>query len=125
MGIKVEKINDKLFVIIPPEYKEPWWIDTMYKDTVVRDNEKGLIVPTRPCTVQITKPIAVQTPMGYVQQNQVLTELWIYFDVPQLSIIVKDGEDLLETWSLNDLKLELKETQQLEGAKKDENTNLS
>ena len=125
MGIKVETINGKLCVVIPPEYKEPQWVDSMYKNTVVRDDTKGMIIPTRPCNVQITKPTMVQTPMGYVQQNQVTTELWEYFDVPQLSIIVKDGEDLLETWSLNDLKLELKETQQLEGAKKDEDTNLS
>lgn len=124
MGIKVEKINDKLFVIIPPEYKEPWWIDTMYKDTIVRDNEKGLIVPTRPCTVQITKPIYQQSPMGMIQTKQSYVENWIYFDVPQLSLLVKEGEDLLDTWSIEDLKIELKEIQQLEG-EKDESKNIS
>ena len=124
MGIKVEKINDKLFVIIPPEYKEPWWIDTMYKDTIVRDNEKRLIVPTRPCTVQITKPIYQQSPMGMIQTKQSYVENWIYFDVPQLSLLVKEGEDLLDTWSIEDLKIELKEIQQLEG-EKDESKNIS
>ena len=96
----------------------------MYKDTIVRDNEKGLIVPTRPCTVQITKPIYQQSPMGMIQTKQSYVENWIYFDVPQLSLLVKEGEDLLDTWSIEDLKIELKEIQQLEG-EKDESKNIS
>ena len=32
MGIKVETINGKLCVVIPPEYKEPQWVDSMYKN---------------------------------------------------------------------------------------------
>lgn len=121
MGIKVQKINDTLCVVIPLEYKEPYWLESMYYNRYTKMDDGSIIIPCRDCNVTITKPILQRTNMGMIQQNQVTTELWKYFDVPELSLLVNDGEDLLETWSINDLKLELKETQQLEGAKKDEN----
>ncbi len=125
MGIKVEKINDKLCVVIPPEYKEPYWLDTMYRDKYTKMEDGSIVIPCRDCNVKITKPMMVQTPMGMMQQQQVFNELWRYFDVPGVSALVDEGADLLDSWTVEKLGLELKETQQLEGAKKDEDTNLS
>lgn len=124
MGINVKKINDRLCVVLPPEYKEPYWLETMYRDRYTKMDDGSIIIPCRDCNVKITKPVTVQTPMGYVQQNQVINELWRYFDVPQVSALVEEGVDLLDTWTAEKLSLELKETQALEGAK-DENVNLS
>lgn len=120
MSIKVKTINGKLCVVIPPEYKEPYWLETMYRDRYTKMDDGSIIVPCRNCNVTITKPVVVQTPMGMLQQHQVINELWVYFDVPEVSALVKDGDDLLESWSAEKLKLELKETQQLEESKKDE-----
>jgi len=124
MGISVKKINDRLCVVIPPEYKEPYWLDSMYYNRYTKLDDGSIIIPCRDCNVKITKPTWIQSPMGMVQQQQVTTELWRYFDVPQVSALVEEGVDLLNTWTAEKLGLELKETQALEGAK-DENDNLS
>ena len=124
MGIKVEKINEALVVKIPPEYKKPWWVENMYYGRYTELDDGTIIIPCRPCNVTITKPVYQQTPMGMMQTKQSYIENWIYFDVPELSLIVKEGEDLLDTWKIEDLKLELKETQALEG-EKDENKDVS
>lgn len=113
MSIKVENINGVLSVVIPPEYKEPSWLSYMYNNRYTIRIDGSIVIPCRNCNVTITKPVIQQTPMGVMQSTQTTVENWVYFDVPHLSILVEDGVDLLEHWSLDELKLELKETQTL------------
>ena len=113
MSIKVENYNGVLSVILPPEYKEPYWLDFMYKDKYTKKEDGTIIIPCRLCNVTITKPIIQQSQMGMIQTQQSFVEQWYYFDVPQVSALVKEGEDLLESWTVDKLQLELKETQQI------------
>ena len=113
MSIKVENYNGILSVVIPPEYKEPYWLDFMYKHKYTKKEDGSIIIPCRLCNVTITKPVVQQSPMGMIQTQQSFVEQWYYFDVPQVSVLVKEGEDLLESWSVDKLQLELKETQQI------------
>lgn len=121
--IKVKKINDKLCVVLPPEYKEPYWLDFMYKDKYTKMDDGSIIIPCRDCNVTITKPVLTQTSMGMMQTQQSYVENWTYFDVPEVSALVKDGENLLDLWSLDKLKLELKEviTDETKEGEKNEN----
>ena len=107
--IKVKKINDKLCVVLPPEYKEPYWLDFMYKEKYTKMDDGSIIIPCRECNVTITKPILQRTNIGMVQTNQSYVEKWNYFDVPEVSALVQDGDNLLDSWTLEKLKLELKE----------------
>lgn len=113
MTIKVENYNGVLSVVIPPEYKEPYWLDFMYKGKYTKKEDGSIIIPCRLCNVTITKPIMQKSPMGMIQTQQSFIEQWYYFDVPQVSALVKEGEDLLESWTVDKLHLELKETQQI------------
>lgn len=113
MSIKVENYNGVLSVILPPEYKEPYWLDFMYKNKYTKNSDGSIIIPCRLCNVTITKPIVQQSSMGMIQTQQSFVEQWYYFDVPQVSALVKEGEDLLESWTVDKLQLELKETQQI------------
>lgn len=113
MGVKVENINGVLYVKISPEYKKPWWSDFMYDGKYKELEDGSILFPCRNTNVTITKPVMQQTHMGVIQTNQTYIEKWVYFDVPQLSILVTEGTDLLKHWSLDLLGLELKETQAL------------
>ena len=118
MSIKAENYNGVLSVILPPEYKEPYWLDFMYKNKYTKKEDGSIIIPCRMCNVTITKPVVQQSPMGMIQTQQSFIEQWYYFDVPQVSALVKEGEDLLESWSVDKLQLELKETQQIPAEEK-------
>ena len=120
MSIKVKKINDTLCVVIPPEYKEPYWLDSMYRDRYTKMDDGSIIIPCRDCNVTITKPVLQRTNMGMIQTNQTYVENWKYFDVPEVSALVNEGDDLLDSWSVEKLKLELKETQQITEGDKNE-----
>ena len=113
MTIKAENYNGVLSVVIPPEYKEPYWLNFMYKGKYTKKEDGSIIIPCRLCNVTITKPVVQQSPMGMIQTQQSFVEQWYYFDVPQVSALVKEGEDLLESWAVEKLQLELKETQQI------------
>lgn len=113
MSIKVENNNGVLSVVIPSEYKEPYWLDFMYKGKYMKKEDGSIVIPSRMCNVTITKPVIQQSPMGMIQTQQTYVEQWYYFDVPQLSALIKEGDDLLESWSIDKLHLELKETQQI------------
>lgn len=118
MSIKAENYNGVLSVVIPSEYKEPYWLDFMYKNKYIKKEDGSIIIPCRLCNVTITKPVVQQSPMGMIQTQQSFVEQWYYFDVPQVSALVKEGEDLLESWSVDKLQLELKETQQISAEEK-------
>lgn len=109
MGVIVEKIDEKLFVKISPEYKKPYWADTYYKEKYKELEDGSLLFPCRDCKVTITKPIMQQTSMGMMQTSQSYIENWVYFDVPQISALVSEGNNLLDTWTEEQLGLELKE----------------
>lgn len=107
--IKVEKRNNKLVVIIPNTYKEPYWLDNMYKyghkePKYIREEDGTLVIECRDTPVVITRPIIQQTPVGVIQTKQSITENWVYFDIPYKSILVEDGDDITD-----ELELELKE----------------
>jgi len=121
--IKVKKINDKLCVVLTPEYKEPYWLDFMYKEKYTKMDDGSIIIPCRECNVTITKPIVQQSPMGMIQTHQSYVEIWNYFDVPEVSALVKDGDNLLDSWTLEKLKIELKEviTNETKEGEKNEN----
>lgn len=108
MGITVEKVNDVMSVKITSEYKKPWWLDTMYYGRYTEQEDGTLVIPCRTCNVTITKPIVMKTPMGMAQSSKTYVENWTYFDVPQLSLLVDEGCNLLDTWSITDLHLEMK-----------------
>ena len=109
MSIKVENNNGVLSVVIPSEYKEPSWLGYMYMNRYTTREDGSIVIPCRECNVTITKPIIQQTSMGMMQTTQTIVERWMYFDVPQLSILVTEGDDLLTNWSLEKLGIELKE----------------
>lgn len=107
--IKVEKRNDKLVVVIPNTYKEPYWLDNMYKygykePRYIKEEDGTIIVECRDTDVTITRPIIQQTPVGTIQTMQAIKEKWVYFDIPYKSILVEDGDDITD-----ELELELKE----------------
>lgn len=109
MTVKVEKRNNKLVVVIPNTYKEPYWLDSMYKyghkePKYIKEEDGTIIVECRNIVVTITKPIIQQTPMGSIQTTQTIRENWTYFDIPYKSILVDDGDDIT-----SELGLELKE----------------
>jgi hypothetical protein len=122
MSIKVEKRNNNLVVIIPSNYKEPYWLDNMYKygydkPKYIKEEDGTIVIECRHTNVVITKPIIQQTPMGVIQSVQTLTEEWVYFDVPELSILVNENDVLTDTYTLDDLKLKLNEEVLLEDKK--------
>ena len=107
--IKVEKRNNKLVVVIPTTYKEPYWLDNMYKyghkePKYIKEEDGTIIVECRDTDVTITKPVIQQTPMGTIQTMQTIKEKWVYFDIPYKSILVEEGDDITD-----ELELELKE----------------
>lgn len=108
MGVTVEKIDEKLFVKISPEYKKPYWADFYYKEKYQELEDGSMLFPCRECNVTITKPIMQRTSMGMMQTSQSYVEKWMYFDVPQLSALVSEGNNLLDTWTEEQLGLELK-----------------
>ena len=108
MDIKVEKVNEILSVKIPSEFIKPYWLDSMYHGKYTEQEDGTIIIPCRPCNVTITKPILQKTSMGIMQTSQSYVENWVYFDVPQLSLLVEEGCNLLDTWSITDLHLEMK-----------------
>ena len=108
MSAIVKKVNGKLYVELSPEYKEPYWLDRYYKD-YTKNEDGSITIPCRLCNVDITKPIQQQTPMGIVRTMQTFKEEWYYFDAPEVSALAIEGEDLLNSWSEEDLKLERKE----------------
>ena len=117
--VLVKNIDGRLYVEIPPEYKKPYGADFVYKEKYKEQEDGSLIFPCRYCNVTITKPVAIQTPMGMAQSQQSYVENWVYFDVPQISALVSDGNNLLDTWTAEQLGLELKE--QIEEIKEEVN----
>ena len=107
--VLVKNIDGKLYVEIPSEYKKPYWADFFYKEKYKEQEDGSLIFPCRNCNVTITKPILQQTSMGMIQTSQTFVENWVYFDVPQISALVSEGNNLLDTWTEEQLGLELKE----------------
>ena len=107
--IKVENKDGKLFVRLPNTYKEPYWLDYMYGNKCIVNDDGSTLIPCRDCAVSIVRPVIKQTPMGMIQTAEKYVENWVYFDVPQLSALVKEGENLLDSWSLEQLKIEIKE----------------
>ena len=107
--IKVESKDGKLFVRLPNTYKEPYWLEYMYGNKCIKNDDGTILIPCRNCNVTISRPIIKNTPMGRIQTLENYSELWVYFDVPQLSALVKEGENLLDNWSLEELKIEIKE----------------
>ena len=108
MSLNVVRVNGKISVVIPSEYKEPDWLDRYYKD-YTKNDDGSITIPCRLCNVDITKPILQQTNIGVVRTNQTIQEQWYYFDVPGVSALAYEGDDLLKIWSEEDLKLERKE----------------
>ena len=122
MKVSVISEDNKLFVQLSPEFKKPYWADTMYYGKYQELEDGSIKFPCRDCNVTITKPTVIQTPMGLAQSQQSYVEKWVYFDVPELSLLVKEGEDILETWTMENLKLELKEEiPSIEEKKEEEN----
>ena len=121
--VLVKKIDDKLYVEIPPIFKKPWWSDFYYRERYKEQEDGSIIFPCRDCNVTITKPILQKTSMGMVQTQQSYIEQWHYFDVPQLSALVNEGCNLLETWTLESLGLVLKEEITNETKEGEENAN--
>lgn len=109
MSAIVKRLNNKIYVEISPDIKEPWWLDVIHPGKYIKNKDGSILIECRDCNVTISKPIIQQTRMGAVQTTQNITERWVYFDVPQLSFLVTEGVDLLNTHSLSDLQLELKE----------------
>ena len=110
MVIKVEERNGNKVVVIPKEYELPWYLEkpTLYKVTI--DEQGNYIVPCRPCTVTIIKPVVQRSPMGMIQTQQTIYDNVTYFDIPEKSLLVEVGDDLTE-----ELQLKLKEQPKLEG----------
>jgi len=128
MTIKVEKRNNKLVVVIPNTYKEPYWLDNIYKyghkePKYVIEEDGTIVIECRDAPVTITKPIVQQTPVGVVQTIQTINENWVYFDVPELSILVNENDILTDEWTLDELKIQEKEKILLENEKSIDNTN--
>lgn len=109
MKVRVEKRDNKLVVVIPNIYKEPYWLDNMYKyghkeQKYIKEEDGTIIIECRNSVVTISKPIIQQTPMGTIQTTQTIRENWVYFDIPYKSLLVEDGDDITD-----ELELELKE----------------
>lgn len=107
--IKVVNKDGKLFVHLSNMYKEPYWLNYMYGDKCIKNEDGSILIPCRNCSVSIVKPVIKQTHMGMIQTAEKYIENWVYFDVPEVSALVQEGDNLLDSWTLDKLKIELKE----------------
>lgn len=98
--IKVELRDNKPVVVIPKEYKEPFWLGYMYINNWSKDDDGNIIFPCRNTRVTIIKPVMQQTPMGVMQSQQTYYEDWLMVDIPQKSFIVNVGDDITDELGL-------------------------
>lgn len=97
--------DGKPMVSIPEGVKITWWMETQYKVKGEVTTET-IYLPCRETIVSIQTPQLIRTPVGIQQTFQITNEKWIYFDIPQKSILVTIGEDIADELGLEEVKIE-------------------